>query len=145
MTSSFSSPLAPELRAFLVFKRTRGCRYVRGEYHLLSLDRFLRVYSRHRRRWRLDLALLAWLARRPERKEATVGLELFFLFLAKVASRPVDLLRLDDIRTDSVLAFLEHVESVRSNSASTRNCRLAAIRGFVRHLLRHDLAHAEEY
>lgn len=36
-------------------------------------------------------------------------------------------------------------ESKRSNSALTRNCRLAAIRSFVQHLLRHDVTRAGQY
>jgi integrase len=54
-------------------------------------------------------------------------------------------LRLDDIRVEAVLAFLQHVESVRGNSVVTRNCRLAAIRSLVEHLLRHDLSRADQY
>lgn len=73
------------------------------------------------------------------------GLRLFFLFLAKDLGRPVANLRLDDIRAEAVLAFLSDVESSRRNSVVTRNCRLAAIRSFVEHLLRHDLTRAEQY
>jgi site-specific recombinase XerD len=40
---------------------------------------------------------------------------------------------------------LDHVESQRDNSAATRNCRLAAIRSFTQHLLRHDLTRADQY
>jgi len=43
------------------------------------------------------------------------------------------------------LAFLDHVESKRGNSSATRNCRLAAIRSFVQHLLRHDVTRADQY
>lgn len=73
------------------------------------------------------------------------GLRLFFLFLAARTRRSIADLRLDDIRVEAVLAFLQHVESIRGNRAVTRNCRLAAIRSFVAHLLRHDLARAEQY
>src|SRR5690606_2225083 len=64
------------------------------------------------------------------------ALRLFFLFLAERARRPVAHLRLDDIRVDAVLAFLDHLESTRGNTATTRNCRLAAVHSFVEHLLR---------
>jgi len=73
------------------------------------------------------------------------ALRLFFLFLAKRVRRPVASLRLDDLRADAVLAFLDHLESSRSNSAVTRNCRLAAIHGFVDHLLRNDVTRAGQY
>lgn len=43
------------------------------------------------------------------------------------------------------LYFLDHIEAQRSNSAATRNCRRAAIRGFFKHLLRNDLAHSQQY
>ena len=73
------------------------------------------------------------------------ALRLFFLFLAARVRRPVADLRLDDVTADGVLAFLDDLESARRNTASTRNCRLAALRGFVEHLLRHDVTRAAEY
>ena len=72
------------------------------------------------------------------------ALRLFFLFLAG-GRRPIADLRLDDIQAETVLAFLDHVESKRGNSSATRNCRLAAIRSFVQHLLRHDVTRADQY
>jgi site-specific recombinase XerD len=73
------------------------------------------------------------------------ALRLFFLFLAAQLRRPISGLELDDIVVERVLAFLDHVEVTRGNQAATRNCRLAAIRGFVEHLLRHDVSRAEQY
>ena len=73
------------------------------------------------------------------------ALRLFFVFLAQHVDRPVALLQLADVRAEAVLAFLDHVESKRGNTAATRNCRLAAIRSFVDHLLRHDVTRAEQY
>jgi integrase/recombinase XerD len=74
------------------------------------------------------------------------ALRLFFTFLVnRRARRSAADLTLDDIHADAVLAFLDHIESHRGNSAATRNCRLAALRSFAQHLLRHDLAHAEQY
>lgn len=73
------------------------------------------------------------------------GLRLFFVFLSDHVGRPIASLRLDDVRADTVLAFLDHVESKRGNGTTTRNCRLAAIRSFVDHLLRHDVTRAEQY
>jgi site-specific recombinase XerD len=73
------------------------------------------------------------------------ALRLFFVFLAERRGRSVADLQLDDLRADAVLAFLQHIESKRSNGAVTRNCRLAAIRSFAEHLLRHDVTRAEQY
>jgi site-specific recombinase XerD len=72
-------------------------------------------------------------------------LKLFFLFLADQKRKSVADLTLHDIQSDAVLAFLDHVESRRGNSAATRNCRLAAVRSFVEHLLRQDVTRAGQY
>jgi site-specific recombinase XerD len=66
-------------------------------------------------------------------------------FLAGRKRKEIEGLDLNDIQADSVLAFLDHIESKRGNSAVTRNCRLAAIRSFVQHLLRCDMARAGQY
>ncbi len=73
------------------------------------------------------------------------GLRIFFLFLAEHVRRSVADLGLDDIRAEMVLSFLHHLESARGNCINSRNCRLAAIRSFVEHLLRHDITRAQEY
>ena len=73
------------------------------------------------------------------------ALKLLFLFLADRKRKTVADLALEDIQADTVLAFLEHVESGRGNSAVTRNCRLAAVRSFVQHLLRQDVTRAGQY
>src|SRR5688500_6618877 len=73
------------------------------------------------------------------------ALKLFFLFLADRKHRTSADLSLDDVESEAVLAFLNHVESERGNSASTRNTRLAAIRSFVQHLLRQDVTRAGQY
>lgn len=73
------------------------------------------------------------------------ALKIFFVFLVGQRRRPLADLTLDDIQCDSVLAFLDHVESKRGNSAGTRNCRLAAVRSFVQHLLRQDVTRAGQY
>ena len=72
-------------------------------------------------------------------------LKLFFLFLSAQKRKAMADLTLDDIQSDAVLTFLEHVESRRGNSAVTRNCRLAAVRSFVQHLLRQDVTRAGQY
>ena len=73
------------------------------------------------------------------------ALKLFYVFLANQKGKPVADLALDDIRSDTVLAFLDHVESRRGNCPATRNCRLAAVRSFVQHLLRQDVTRAGQY
>lgn len=47
--------------------------------------------------------------------------------------RPPSALTLEDLDAPLVLAFLDHLESVRGNSPRTRNLRLTAIRSFMRH------------
>jgi site-specific recombinase XerD len=73
------------------------------------------------------------------------ALRLFFMFLAVRLGRSIADLRVDDVSAEAVLAFLDHVETARGNTAATRNCRLAAVRGFAAHLLRHDIPHAVQY
>src|SRR5215831_505737 len=73
------------------------------------------------------------------------ALRLFFLFLVRRGRRSIADLRLDDIQAEAVLTFLDHGESFRGNSPATRNCRLAAIRSFAQHLLRHDVTRANQY
>lgn len=73
------------------------------------------------------------------------ALTLYFVFLANGRGDSVGALRLSDISAQSVLAFLAHIESKRGNKAVTRNCRLAAIKSFTEHLLRHDFTRAEHY
>jgi site-specific recombinase XerD len=73
------------------------------------------------------------------------ALRLFFLFLARQGRQSVADLRLEDIQADAVVAFLDHSEARRGNCPATRNCRLAAIRSFAQHLLRHDVTRANQY
>ena len=64
------------------------------------------------------------------------------VFVAASASRDVASLQLDDLHRDALFAFLEHLESSRGNSASTRNARLAAIRSFFRYVASVEPDHA---
>ena len=73
------------------------------------------------------------------------ALRLFFSFMVRGRRGSVADLTIDDISVASVLSFLDHLEGERRNQAATRNCRLAAIRGFVGHLLRHDVSRAACY
>ena len=58
------------------------------------------------------------------------ALTLLFKFVAEQRGRGVASLQIGDIGADAVSRFLSHIEVERSNSAATRNCRRAAIRGF---------------
>ena len=73
MTTPFRSPLAGELQGFLRFKRSLGYRYARKEFMLREFDRFLRPYARQHPSWRLDQAILVWLASKPGRKANSVA------------------------------------------------------------------------
>jgi integrase/recombinase XerD len=72
-------------------------------------------------------------------------LRLFFDYLARQQRCGVERLALSDITSQRVLDFLSNLETLRGNRASTRNCRLAAVRSWVKHLLRHDPARADQY
>ena len=76
MSASFESPLASALTAFLAFKHARGYRYQRAAFMLRSFDRFLSSSVRQGRPGRVDAAMLAWLASRPDRKAISVSMEL---------------------------------------------------------------------
>jgi integrase/recombinase XerD len=73
------------------------------------------------------------------------SLKLLFEFIAKQRSAGVADLELQDLTAETIAKFLGQLEAKRSNSVSTRNCRRAAIRSFVKHLVRNDLAHAQQY
>jgi site-specific recombinase XerD len=73
------------------------------------------------------------------------AVRLLFEFTAQRHGRDVASLELGDLDADAIAAFLDHIEVDRSNSAATRNCRRAALRGFFRHLLRNDLDHSLQY
>lgn len=75
MNPRFLSRLSAELNGFLQFKRSLGFRYVRAEYTLVEFDRFLQDYSAQRRDWRLDQAMVAWLASKPVRKAVSVSMD----------------------------------------------------------------------
>ena len=73
------------------------------------------------------------------------SLRLFFCFLADYKNGDVASLRLEDLHVEAVTAFLTHLEVKRSNTVASRNYRLAAIRCFFKHLIRHDLQRADQY
>src|SRR5665647_2619959 len=72
-------------------------------------------------------------------------LKILVEFAAQGKGSAVASLTLDDLNADLITRFLDHLESERSNSAATRNCRGAALRSFFKHLLRNDLDHALQY
>ncbi|MHC4137697.1 MAG: site-specific integrase [Planctomycetota bacterium] len=61
-------------------------------------------------------------------------LALLLRFLAQRTTRPVVELDLEDLDPDTLLAFLDHLERDRGNSATTRNVRLAAVHAFARYV-----------
>lgn len=91
MTGRFHSPLSGELQAFLQFKRNLGFRYERAEFTLLEFDRFLQPHA-DRGTWRLDQAILAWLASKPRRKAVSVSMDVavlrqFYRYLRRLPGR----------------------------------------------------------
>ena len=72
-------------------------------------------------------------------------LRMFFEFLASRHRGCLDRLSLAEMTVERVMQFLDHLEAARHNQATTRNCRLAALRCFCRHLLRRDPARAGQY
>ena len=66
--------------------------------------------------------------------------ELFFGFIEQRTGKPVAALQLADLDAPVVLDFLDHLETVRGNSARTRNVRLAAIHSFMRYAAVRDPA-----
>lgn len=59
------------------------------------------------------------------------SLKLFLLFVSGKHASP-NALTMQDLSTKQVTTFLQHLESVRHNQASTRNVRLSAIHAFFR-------------
>lgn len=59
---------------------------------------------------------------------------LLLQFAAADAKRPVDRLQVSDLTAERVTAFLNHLQSERSNGIATRNARLGAIHVFARFL-----------
>lgn len=105
----------------------------RGELH-----RFVESYFR-------DHLQRARGASRHTVRAYALALRLYFVFLADRSRRSVARLRPEDVRAESVLAFLDDLESSRGNVVATRNLRLAAIHGFADYLVRTDLRRAGQY
>ncbi|MFD6889644.1 hypothetical protein [Streptomyces sp. NPDC059957] len=67
----------------------------------------------------------------PDHKPATFTLLLGFA-QQRTGRRPVRL-SIADLDAPAIGAFLQHLETVRGNTAVTRNARLAALRSFLRY------------
>jgi len=65
-------------------------------------------------------------------------LRLLFVYVSDNKPCAVAEIRTTDLDVNQIKSFLSHIESQRANKAVSRNCRLAAIRGFCKHLLRGD-------
>jgi integrase len=77
--SQFRSKLANDLEAFLAFKRSRGCKYVRAEKWLRAFDRFLYEHAGAAKEIRVDEVICAWLGRNADRSAVTVANELIVI------------------------------------------------------------------
>lgn len=73
------------------------------------------------------------------------AIKLFLIFVAQRLNKHTTSLALDDLHAESVLAFLDDIEAVRSNCVRTRNIRLAALRTFFRYLAAQDPLRAGQY
>jgi integrase/recombinase XerD len=69
--------------------------------------------------------------------------KLLLEFSAKRCGKTPARLKLTDLDTTTIGAFLQHLETVRGNSTSTRNTRLAAICSLFRYAAVHAPQHAE--
>ena len=66
------------------------------------------------------------------------ALKLFLRFASRHLRKSVVDLSVDLLDVDLVLAYLDHLETERKNSAATRNVRLAALHTFFRHVGERD-------
>jgi integrase/recombinase XerD len=66
---------------------------------------------------------------------------LFLSFASQRLGRVLTNLKVEDLNGDLVSDFLDHLETSRSNSARSRNTRLAAIRSFFQFMAMHEPDH----
>jgi site-specific recombinase XerD len=71
------------------------------------------------------------------------SIKLFLRFAAQRTGRQVIRLQLADLGPDTVMPFLNHLETERKNCAATRNCRLIAVHRFFAYVADRDPRHAE--
>ena len=62
---------------------------------------------------------------------------LLLTFAQQTTGKSPTSLQLTDLNANLVLAFLDHIEQVRSNSVRSRNARLAAVRSFLKYAAHH--------
>lgn len=66
------------------------------------------------------------------------AIKLLLVFAAKHLRKPVARLVFEDLDVETVLGFLDHLETYRNNSVATRNARLAALHVFYQHVAARD-------
>ena len=71
------------------------------------------------------------------------SIKLLLRFAAHRSGRQVIRLEVNDLGSDTVLAFLAYLEAERRNCVATRNCRLIAIHRFLAYIADVDPQHAE--
>ena len=71
------------------------------------------------------------------------ALKLLLAFAAERHKRAAALLRVDDVTDQVVIAFLDHIESSRSNAIQTRNHRLVAVRRLFEYVASREPRHLE--
>jgi site-specific recombinase XerD len=69
--------------------------------------------------------------------------KLFLQFVARRIGRQVIRLQLPDLGPETVLPFLDHLETERKNCVATRNCRLIAIHRFFAYVADRNPRHIE--
>lgn len=62
------------------------------------------------------------------------GFQLLLCYVAEFQKTTPSALKLEQLNSSTIVAFLNHLENERGNSASTRNGRLAAIKAFFRYV-----------
>jgi integrase/recombinase XerD len=73
------------------------------------------------------------------------AIKLFLSFAARQAGKRPVLVRLEDLQPETVLAFLDEIETARGNKVVTRNLRLSALRTFFGYLAAQDTLRAGQY
>ena len=68
------------------------------------------------------------------------ALMLFLDFASRKLGKVPTAMRLADIQSDLIIAFLDHLEHDRHNAVRSRNLRLTALRAFLKFAARRDLA-----
>ena len=68
------------------------------------------------------------------------ALMLFLAFAGRKLGKEPSALRLSDIQSDLILAFLDHLERERHCAVRTRNLRLTALRAFLKFAGRRDVS-----